>query len=47
MNLCPSHLLSDAQRKFEQLGDEAQLLAALIQEGQQLFHVEAIRVLPK
>lgn len=42
-----SHLFAEAQGQFEQLLYEAQLLAALIQETQQLTHVEAIRVLSK
>lgn len=42
-----SHLFAEAQGQFEQLLYEAQLLAALVQETQQLTHVETIRVLPK
>lgn len=42
-----SHLFTEAQGQFEQLLDEAQLLAAFIHETQQLTHAEVIRVLPK
>lgn len=46
--LSPSlYLFIEAQGQLEQLLDEAQLLAAFIQETEQLSHVEAIRVLPE
>lgn len=41
------YLLSDSQRQLEQLFDETQLLAAFIQEAQQLTQVDMIRVLPQ
>lgn len=41
------YLFTDAQRQLEQLLHEAQLLAALVQEAQQLSNVQAVRVLPK
>lgn len=41
-----SYLFAEPQWQFEQLLDEVQFLAALIQETQQLAHVEAGGVLP-
>lgn len=41
-----SYLFAETQWQFEQLLDEVQFLAALIQETQQLAHVEARGVLP-
>lgn len=41
-----SYLFAETQRQFEQLLDEVQFLAALIQETQQLAHIEASGVLP-
>lgn len=47
IRLALSDLFAEAQGQFEQLLDEAQFLAALKQETQQLSHVEATRVLPE
>lgn len=41
-----SYLFAEPQWQFEQLLDEVQFLAALIQETQQFAHVEAGGVLP-
>lgn len=42
-----SNLLSETEGQFEQLLDQAQLLAALVQEAQKLTCIQAIRVLAK
>lgn len=42
----PSYLFAKTQWQFEQLFDEVQFLAALVQETQQLTHIEARGVLP-
>lgn len=44
--LLETFLFAEPQWQFEQLLDEVQFLAALIQETQQLAHVEARGVLP-
>ena len=46
--VCPlTHLLGEAEGQPEQLLDEAQLLAAFVQEAQQCVHAEACGVLPE